>query len=184
MKMFFDLFPVILFFIVYKKWDIYVATTTLMVAFSLQVAGLWIVKRKVEKMYFVSLIAILVFGALTLVLRNPVFIKWKPTIINWIFGAVFLGSSLVGGRPVVKRLMGPVVALSDSGWTKLNGAWILFFITCGLLNLVVAYQCTENTWVNFKLFGLTGLSFAFVVGQALVLRDHLNPAEESSDESK
>lgn len=175
MKLFFDLFPLVLFFVAYKMGDIYVATATLMVAMALQVSFLWIKNRKVEKVYGYSLLAVLVFGTLTLALRNPVFIKWKPTIFNWGFGLVFLFSPFVGGQPLVKRMMGAALQLSDAGWRRLNGVWVLFFLVSGVANIVVAYSMAEEAWVNFKLFGLTGMSFAFIIGQVVILRNYLVP---------
>lgn len=184
MKLFFDLFPLVLFFVAYKMGDIYVATATLMVAMALQVSFLWIKNRKVEKVYLYSLLAVLVFGGLTLILRNDVFIKWKPSVFNWGFGMVFLLSPLVGGQPLVKRMMGAVLELSDAGWHRLNWAWVLFFVVSGVANIVVAYTMSKDAWVNFKVMGLTAMSLIFVIGQVVVLRNHLvePPGETAADE--
>ncbi len=186
MKLFFDFFPVILFFVAYKMYDIYVATAVIMAAMSLQVVGLWLVKRKVEKVYLFSWVAILVLGGLTLFLRNPEFVKWKPTIVNWALGLVFLGSQYIGEKNLVRRMLGPHFEMPDQVWTRTNLAWVAFFFVCGILNLGVAKYCSENTWVNFKLFGLTALSFVFMFGLIFSLRGYLAdlPEEEKAEEEK
>ena len=179
-KLLFDLFPVVLFFIAYKKFDIYVATAAIMVATLVQVISVYLYKRKVEKMYLVTLGAILLFGGATLALRDPVFIKWKPTIMNWLFSVVFLGSQFIGQKPVIQRMMESSLPLPAPLWPRLNISWVLFFLVSGIANLAVAFTCSENTWVNFKLFGLTAMSLVFMAGQVFLLRHHLAPAEVSA----
>lgn len=184
MKAFFDLIPVVLFFIAYKMYDIYWATGVIMVAMTLQVLGLWIVKRKVEKMYVFALAAVLVMGGMTLALRNPEFIKWKPSIVNWVLALVFLGSQYVGERKnLIRRMLETQFEMPDTVWAKTNYAWSGFLALCGMLNLVVAYRFSEETWVNFKLFGLTGLSILFMLGLVFFLRGYLiEPPQEESPE--
>jgi len=184
MKTLFDLLPVILFFAVYKKTDdIYTATAVLMVAMTIQVAGLWIIKKKVEKQYLFTLAAILVLGGLTLFLRDPDFIKWKPTIVNWILALAFLASQFIGHENMVKKMMGHAMELPDNTWHKVNLSWVAFFIFSGAANLYVAFNYSEETWVDFKLFGLTGLSFLFIIGMMLALKDHLKEPPPDTDES-
>lgn len=182
MKLFFDLFPVLLFFIAYKMFDIYVATGVIIVASMLQTSYSRIRHGKFERMHLITLAVVLVFGGLTLALRNPVFIKWKPSIVNWALAAAFLGSEWIGGKNLVRRMMEKSIVLPEELWTRLNVAWVGFFIICGAANLAVAFTCTEDTWVNFKLFGLTGLSFLFVIGQALAIRNYVQPVEETVED--
>ena len=130
-------------------------------------------------MHLITLAILIVFGGLTLVLRDPVFIKWKPTVVNWMFGAAFLGSQFIGKRTLVERMMGHAISVPTPVWSRLNWAWILFFISMGLLNIYVAYSFSEATWVNFKLFGMMGLTLVFVFGQAFYLSRYMVPGEEN-----
>jgi intracellular septation protein len=162
-----DLLPVIAFFVAYKLADIYVATGVLIVGVLLQTAWSWIRHRKVSPMLLTSAVLVLVFGGLTLLIHDPTFIKWKPSIVNWLFACAFLASQYVRGPTIVERLMGQNVALDAASWRKLNLAWVGFFLAAGALNLYVAYRYSEATWVNFKLFGLMGLTLAFALGQGV-----------------
>jgi len=193
MKLFFDLLPVILFFVTYKAYPhwgekedaIYAATLAIMIAMGLQVLTLWLVKKKVEKMYLFSFLAILALGGLTLALRNPMFVKWKPTIVNWVLAVAFLGSQYVGEKNFVRRMLGQHFEMPDSVWMKTNLAWVAFFTISGVLNLAVAFgPFSEDTWVNFKLFGLTGLSFVFMFGLIFALRGYLAELPDEDDEDE
>lgn len=182
-KLVFDLFPVILFFIAYKMYDIYVATAVIIVAMGAQLVWLKLRKKPLEKTQIYAFIAVLALGGLTLVLHNPVFILWKPTLVNWIIGLVFLASERYGARPLVQKFMDSALDMSTLQWRRLNRVWVLFFLLSGILNLIVAYTLSEAAWVNFKLFGLTGLSLAFIMGQVLFLKDHLKPLESNETNS-
>lgn len=173
MKLLVDFFPILLFFAAYKLSDIYVATLAAMVGAILQVGFTWMRSRRLETMHLVSLVLILVFGSATWFLRDPTFIKWKPTVLNWLFGLVFLGSHWVGERPVIQRMMGGQIALPDVIWRRLNGAWTLYFVLIGGVNLFVAYHYEESVWVNFKMFGMLGLTLVFVLLQSVYLARHL-----------
>lgn len=187
MKLLFDFFPILLFFITYKfgpalapadqAWlrenPIYLATLVAMGASIVQVAYTWIKNRKIENMHLLSLVLIVVFGGATLYLKDPLFIKWKPTVLNWLFGAVFLGSQLFGGRTVIERMLGGQLELPAPIWRRLNLIWAVFFIVVGGVNLYVAYRFEEAVWVNFKLFGMLGLTFLFVILQSLYLARYL-----------
>jgi len=173
MKIFFDFVPIILFFVAYKVAGIYVATAVAMAASLLQTGLYWVKHRRFEKMHVVVLFLILVLGGATLVFHDPVFIKWKPTVVNWAFAAVFLGSEFVGQRNVVQRIMTQQITLPDAVWRRLNFAWVAFFIVSGALNIYAAYNFSESAWVNFKLFGMLGLTIAFVVAQSLYLIRHI-----------
>ncbi len=169
MKLLYDFFPILLFFVAYKLYGIYVATATAIVATILQVALFWLRHRRVEKMHVITLAIIVLFGGATLLLKDPVFIKWKPTVAYWLFAAVFLGSQFIGGKSLVERMMGHAIQTTRTVWQRLNLAWVVFFVAMGLVNLYVAYHYSEDTWVNFKLFGLMGLTFLFVLAQGVVL---------------
>ncbi len=179
MKLLYDFSPVLLFFIAYKLYDIYVATAVAMVASFVQTVGYWLVYRRFETMHLVTLAMILVLGSATLIFQNPIFIKWKPTVVNWLFAGAFLGSQWIGGKTIIERMLGAQITLPHLIWTRLNLAWVFFFVLSGTANLYVAYHFSEATWVDFKLFGMMGLTLVFVVAQAMYLSRYApNEAEE------
>jgi intracellular septation protein len=182
MKLLYDFFPILLFFIAYKVYDIYVATAVAIAAAFVQTGLYWLRHRRFENTHLLTLGLLVVFGGLTLALHDPVFIKWKPTLVNWLFAIGFLGSQFIGSRPLVERMMGHAVSLPAPVWSRLNWAWIGFFLAMGLLNLYVAYNFSEDTWVNFKLFGMLGLTLAFVIAQSLYLSRHLVPEKDAGEE--
>lgn len=177
MKQFFDFIPLIIFFAAYKFYDIYAATLALIVATAVLLAYSWLRHKKVERMHLISFVLIVFFGGLTLVLRDDNFIKWKPTVINWLFGVILLGSQLIFKQPIIKKMLGKEMTLPDKIWNRVNAAWALFFVGSGVLNLVVAFQFSEAVWVNFKVFGLLGLTLLFTVASVLYLYRHL-PKEQ------
>jgi len=179
MKFLFDLFPILLFFLAYKLYDIYVATAVAIGAAFVQTGAYWLKHRKFEKMHLITLGILVLFGGLTLALRDPLFIKWKPTVVNWLFGVSFLGSQFIGERTLVERMMGHAITAPSPVWSRLNWAWTLFFVFMGLLNLYVAYNFSEDTWVNFKLFGMMGLTLVFVFAQAFYLSRYMESAGDS-----
>ncbi|MDX1344709.1 MAG: septation protein A [Sedimenticolaceae bacterium] len=172
MKLLFDLFPVALFVIAYFLSDIFVATGILILATVIQVVWLKIRDGVVPRIHLVTLGLLLFFGGLTIALQDPLFIKWKPTIVNWLFAAGFLVAPLFGGKTLPERMMGSNIALETEQWKRLNLAWVLFFLLLGILNLAVAFNFSEAVWVNFKLFGLMGLTVLFALGQGLYIVRH------------
>jgi intracellular septation protein len=182
MKFLFDLFPVILFFAAFKLADIYVATAAAIAATFLQIGVLALLKRRIEPMLWVSLAIIVVFGGATLALRDETFIKWKPTVLYWLFGAALAGSSLLFRRNLMRAMLSTQVQLPESVWARLNWSWTGFFAFMGAANLLVAFNFSTDQWVNFKLFGATGLMLLFVIGQALYLARHLQ--EDGAQEGK
>lgn len=183
MKILFDFFPILLFFVAYKLYGIYAATATAIVATVAQVALYWLRHRRVEKMHLITLAIIVVFGGATLLLHNPVFIKWKPTVAYWLFAVTFLGSQFIGEKCVIERMMGHAFQTTRGVWAKLNLAWVVFFIAMGFANLYVAFNYAEATWVNFKLFGLMGLTFVFVLGQGVVLSRYMQEPPDHEEKS-
>ena len=178
MKFFFDLFPVILFFVAFKIWGIYVATGVAMAATVVQVSWTRYRHGKVSKLLWASLVIIMVFGGATLFLQDETFIKWKPTVLYWIAGVVFLGALAFGKNPIKGVMSEGGLELPEHVWTKLCIAWGVFFLFKGTLNLWVAYNFATEAWVNFKLFGFTALMIAFVIAQALWLAKYLPDDEE------
>ena len=177
MKLFVDFLPVVLFFVAYKLFDIYVATGVIIVATLLQVAYSWFTTRKVATMQLATLVIILVFGGLTLYLHDEQFIKWKPTVINWLFAAAFLATQFIGKQTAVERMMSSAMTLPKQLWSRLNLCWTLFFFALGCANLYVMRHFDSDTWVNFKLFGMFGLTVAFIILQTLFLLRYLKEPE-------
>ncbi|MDZ4261407.1 MAG: septation protein A [Pseudomonadota bacterium] len=178
MKLLYDFFPILLFFVAYKIFDIYVATAVAIVASFIQVGWFWLQYRRVEKMHVITLLMITVLGGATLIFHDDTFIKWKVSVVNWLFGIVFLGSQFIGKKPVIQRMMEASVELPQKIWTRLNLVWALFFISTGFLNLYVAYNYDLDTWVNFKMFGMLGLTFLFILAQALFIGRYVKDPDQ------
>jgi intracellular septation protein len=172
MKFLFDIFPVVLFFAAFKMYDIYVATGVAIAATVLQIGALAVLGRKIDGMLWASLAIIVVFGGATLVLQDETFIKWKPTVLYWLFGAVLAGGQFLG-RNLIRLMLGGQLQMPAVAWAKLAWSWVGFFVVMGGLNLFVAYSFPTDTWVNFKLFGGIGLMLLFVLGQAMFLARYL-----------
>jgi intracellular septation protein len=181
MQLLFDFFPLIVFFAAYLAYDLYVATAAIMVALALQIAYQWLRHRKVNKMLLISGALVLVFGSITLALRNPLFIQWKVTVVNWLFAAAFLGSQLFSEKTFTQRMMGHAIELEPALWRQLNILWVVNFAVIGALNLYVMYNFDEQTWVYFKTWGMIGLSLLMAVGQAIWISSRgTNPADRGS----
>ncbi len=186
MKLFFDFLPIVLFFVAYKFGGgeysfngemvqvdgIYAATAVMIVATLFQVSFTWLRHRTVERAHLITLVLVIVLGGLTLWLQNPDFIKWKPTAVNWLFALVFIGAYLFTDKSLLERMMAQHIQLPNKVWSRLNMAWILFFVGSGLANLYVAFNYDEATWVNFKLFGMLGLTIVFIIAQSVYLARH------------
>jgi intracellular septation protein len=169
MKFLFDLFPVALFFVAFKIAGIYVATAVAIAASLLQVGWLKFRKQRVHPMLWASLGIIVVFGGATLVLQDETFIKWKPTVLYWLFGVVLAVSATMFRRNLIQLMLSEQMRLPPPIWARLNWSWVAFFVFMGAANLYVAYNFSTDLWVNFKLFGGMGLMLAFVVVQSLFL---------------
>jgi intracellular septation protein len=173
MKFLFDLFPIILFFVAFKFFGIYTATAVAMVATIAQIIYSKIKHGTVEKMLIISGVLIVVFGGATLFLKDPAFIQWKPTVLYWLFSVCLLGAQFIFKKNLMRNLMEKQISLPDNIWSKLNLAWAVLFFVLGCLNLYVAFNYSQDTWVNFKLFGITGIMFVFIILQTLMLAKHL-----------
>lgn len=191
MKLFYDLFPLLLFFAAFKLYDIYVATAVAIIASIIQVGGLWLARRRFETMPLVTLGVLVVFGGLTLALHDDTFIKWKPTIVYWVLGVLVLGSHWVGPRTLIERLLSEQISLPSAIWWRQNLSWGLFFLALGALNLYVAFfyrpdlaaAQRQAIWVNFKVFGLLGLTLVFLLVQGALMARHVSEPSKKEDRS-
>jgi intracellular septation protein len=208
MKLLFDLLPVILFFAAFKlagiqpdaslalaqNWlgplmfdgkvpadqaPILIATAVAIIASLLQVGWQLARRRKVDVMLWISVAVIVVFGSATIWLHDETFIKWKPSILYWLFGAILLGGRMLFGRNLLRAVLGEQLVLPAAVWERLLWLWIAFFATIGTVNIAVAYSVPTATWVDFKLFGLMGMTFAFTIGIGFWLARHMKDAPEA-----
>ena len=163
MKFLFDLFPVVLFFIFYKIYDIYIATAVLMASTYGQIILLYMFKKKIEKVLIFTAIVITLFGGMTLFFQSNVFIMWKPSIIYWVFGLTILVADKFYNKNLVQMSLGSQVKLEKKYWKNLLWSTALFFIFLGFLNIYIAQNFNEDTWVNFKLFGMTAILFLYII---------------------
>ena len=177
MKQFFDFIPLLVFFAVYKFYDIYTATAALMVVTVQQIAITWFTLRKLEKMHLITLGMVLVFGGFTLFFHDDAFIKWKVTVINLLFSAALLVSQFVLKKPLIKQMLGKEMQLPDAIWSRVNLAWAGFFAVAAATNTYIAFHLPQEVWVNFKVFGLLGMTLLFTVATVFYLYRHL-PAEQ------
>lgn len=168
-----EIAPVAAFFAAYYiAGSIYIATAVLMAAMVLLLAVDLVRERRIPSMHALSAVLVLIFGAATLILHNERFIQWKPTVFYWLAAVAFLGSYWVGKQTLAQRLMGAAIPATDvpqRAWYRANAAWVVFDVLLGALNLLVAFNASERTWVHFKVIGLTTLTFVFAAGQALWL---------------
>ena len=183
MKFLFDFFPLVAFLIAFyypedREQGIYLAIQVLIVASAIQIFVYWLITRKFEKMHVITLVLTVILGGLTLLLKDIRFIKWKPTVVNWIFALVFLGSQFIGKKPIIRRMMDHAISVPNEIWTKLNIGWVVFFIFSGIANLYVAYNFSTEFWVNFKVYGLLGLTFIFAIAQAMYMSQHIKDINE------
>ena len=189
MQLLFDFFPLLLFFAAYKWYGIFVATGVAIVASIIQVSVHWLRNRRFETAHLTTLGVIVLFGGLTLIFRDDTFIKWKPTIVNWLFAAIVLASLMGQRRTVLEYLLGEKIHLPVTIWRKVNLAWGLFFLVAGALNYYVAFvfrteldpQLRTDLWVNFKVFGLMGLTLAFAVIQMMLVARYIVTDNSNGD---
>lgn len=180
MKLLFDLFPVLLFFATFKLAGIFAATAAAIAATVLQIAWTKWRHGKVDTMLWVSFAIIALFGGATLVLHDETFIKWKPTILYWVFAGVLLFSNLLFKKNLMRSLLHDKLTLPVKVWDQVNLSWSLFFAVLGVVNLYVAFNYSTDNWVNFKLFGATGMMLVFVLLQAMALSKYVEEDKEQN----
>ena len=198
MKQLLELLPLVLFFGAYQmdgdtltvgSWShtfdgIFSATAVLMISTALT----WLISSLLEKgndkrLMWMTL-AVLLFGAATLILRDQRFIQWKPTVVNWVLAAVFLGSQFIGKRTVLERVLGSQLSLPRPIWTRLNVLWIGNFTLVGALNLFVAYRFEEAVWVSYKLYSSIGFTLAVVLLTVAIVAPHVKDDGEQPEGSQ
>tara|TARA_X000001036_G_scaffold68857_1_gene59952 strand:+ start:1031 stop:1561 length:531 start_codon:yes stop_codon:yes gene_type:complete len=162
-KFLFDLFPIILFFIAFKIYDIFIATAVAIIATLLQIIYVYLKDKKVEKVLLFNGVMITFLGGLTILLQDKMFIMWKPSVLYWCFALILLFSNLFLKKNLVQMALGKQVELKNKFWNVINWYTSVFFVLLGFINLYVAYNFSEDTWVNFKLFGITGLLFIYMI---------------------
>ena len=182
MAFLFDFLPVLLFFLAYKWKGIFIATGVIIVATLVQVAIQWIRTRTVKPMHLITAVLVLVFGGITLLLGDEEWIKWKVTVVNWLLAMVLLVSAFVGSRrTAIERLLGTEIELPAPVWRRLNAMWIAFFVVLGAINLYVMHYFSTDAWVDFKFYGVLGLTLVFALLQGIYLARHMT-IEESTEE--
>ena len=169
MQLLLDYIPIVIFIAAYFYKDIFFATGVLMITMPIVLGLQWLMTKKLNRIYAASTALVLILGGFTLAFRNPTFLYWKPTVLNWAFALAFLGSQWIGEKPFVKRMLGGAADLKDEQWNRLNQIWVVFFIFAGAVNLYVAYSFSEAFWVKFKLFGMLGITLVFVIIQSVWL---------------
>ncbi len=183
MQLLVDYIPIVAFILASFYKDIFFATGVLMAVMPIVLLLQWLMTKKINKIYAASTVLVLVLGGATLAFRNPTFLYWKPTVLNWLIAIVFLGSQWIGEKTIVQRMLGNAAELSPAQWLRLNHIWVVFFIIVGGVNLYVAYNFSEAFWVKFKLFGMLGLTLVFVIIQSIWLtlatQKNAKPAEDS-----
>ena len=172
-KMINDFLPVVVFFIIYKAYDIYYATASLIIITVAQVFYEIIFNKKIPKMQIVVAILVIVFGGATLYFHNDEFIKWKVSIINWLMGIAFIINTYFMKETFIEKLMKNSLSMDIKNWKFLNNLWGIFFIFLGILNIIIAMFCSTDVWVNFKVFGILGLTFLFVIVQSIYISKYM-----------
>ncbi|MCG6200307.1 septation protein A [Psychromonas antarctica] len=178
MKQFFEFIPLVIFFAIYKMVDIYAATASLIVTTGLMLAYNYFKHGKVEKMHLITFLMVSVFGGLTLILHDDLFIKWKVTAVYALFSIALLVSQFFFKKPIIKQMLGKELILPDNVWNNLNVAWAILFAALGILNIYVAFNLSQDVWVNFKVFGLLGVTLVFTALSGLYLYKYLPVAAE------
>ncbi|MCG7488147.1 septation protein A [Vibrio sp. Of14-4] len=180
MKQLLDFIPLIIFFVLYKMQDIYVATGALIIATAVQVILTYLLYKKVEKMQLITFVMVALFGGMTIFLHDDNFIKWKVTIVYVVF-ALGLAISHAIGKSAIKGMLGKEISLPDNVWAKVTWAWVVFFSFCAGLNIYVAYELPLDVWVNFKVFGLLAATFGFTVITGVYIYKHLPKQKSESN---
>ncbi|WP_034413083.1 septation protein A [Candidatus Photodesmus blepharus] len=177
MKQIIDFVPLLFFFILYKLYDVYIATGVLVIASTLQVIVTFVFYKEVKKMQLASFIILVVFGSMTIFLHDDNFIKWKVTI-TYTALSILLSASHLLGRPAIKGMLSKEITLPDDIWSKINWAWVCFFLFCAGLNIYISYEFSTDVWVNFKVFGLLIATFIFTLFTSIYIYKHMKKKEK------
>lgn len=182
LNLFYDFVPLVLFFVAFKWYGIYVATAVGVGVTALQVIINAIVARRFDKVQLIMLAVFVTLGGMTLYFHDPIFVKWKPTVVYWIFGTALLLSHVIGKKPLMQRMFELKLEKNKAivpvpVWKRLNIAWALAFVTLGCVNLYVAYHFSTEIWVNFKLYGTLGFFFIFALLQVVYLSKYIIETE-------
>ena len=198
MKQILEFLPIVLFFGAYQMdgetltvgaWShtfdgLFSATAVLMIA----TIAVWLIMlaitRRNDKRLMWMMVAVVVFGTATLVLRDQRFIQWKPTVFNWVLAALFFGSQFVSDKTLLERLLGQQLVLAAVIWKRLNTLWVTNFIAVGALNIYVAYQYEEAFWVSYKLYSSIGFTVLLMLLTILIVAPHLKSAEQDTDPTR
>ena len=168
-----DFMPAIVFFAVYKMYDIFYATAALIIITIAQVIFEYHKTKKIPQMQVAIAVLVVIFGGATLYFHDEEFIKWKVSIVNWVLGIGFIATTYLMKQTPVEKLMGSAMDLPHTKWKILNNVWGVYFLILGFVNIAVAYLCSTEVWMNFKLFGMLGLTFAFLIIQSIYLSKHI-----------
>ena len=182
MKLLYDFFPVLIFFIIYKMTNIYTATGALIIASAAQIGYLWLRKHRIETMHVITFVLVLVFGGITIYLHDAMYLKWKVSVVNWLFGVAFMVSQFIGRKTLIQYLFESTtdhhgkhqaINLPKHAWRQLNLMWTVYFFVVGFINIYVVYHFSTADWVDFKVFGMIGLTLIFIVLQSFYLYKHI-----------
>ena len=198
MKQILEFLPIVLFFGAYQMdgetltvgaWShtfdgIFSATAVLMIA----TIAVWLIMLAItqrnDKRLMWMMVAVVVFGTATLVLRDQRFIQWKPTVFNWVMAVLFFGSQFVGEKTLLERLVSQQLVLSAVIWKRLNVLWVTNFVTVGALNLYVAYQYEEAFWVSYKLYSSIGFILLMMLLTVMIVAPHLRSEDQDIDPTR
>jgi len=177
MKQILEFIPLVLFFAVYKMYDIYAGTAVLMASATIFLPITYLIYKKIEKVQIFTYLAIIAFGTMTLVFHNKDFLIWKVSIVYFIFTGGLLISQYLFNNNLMQKVLGKELSLPQMVWDRINLGWAFFFLSCALLNLYIGFTMPEATWVNFKVFGMMALTLSFTLITGIYLYRHL-PKEE------
>lgn len=195
MRQILDLIPLILFFIAYKMdgqslellgyshtFDgIFSATAVLMIASTVQVAIIKLLTGTVEKQLLWLFAVVMVAGSATLILRNDLFIQWKPTVFNWGMAMVLLASLFIGKKSLLERMLGQQLQLPKLAWLRLNQLWITNFTVVGALNIYVAYNFSQAAWVDYKLYSAFGFTLLLMILTMVIIFPHIKDQPDDAN---
>lgn len=184
MKQLLDFLPLLVFFVAYKIYDLRTATYALIAATALALIYSWFRFRRIEKMMLVAFVLVLIFGGLTIYFGQLKFLEWKVTILYLLFASALLISQWWLKTPLIKRMLQKEIQLPDQVWRRLNFAWALFFIACAIANLYVAFYMSQDAWINFKVFGITGLTLIFSLLSGVYIYRHLADIPKSPQDNE